>query len=372
MVDAGATKGGIVGRRQTVPLSIAAIASYLRRVVGPDARLVDAAPLTADEAAEHKGFGYGEPVRVRYSVNGERRALVIHTMAPDIFGHDRRADRAAALLGSYDIFTSPAHVRALDVGFIEDGELTPGGRGEPFLVTEYAEGELYAGDLHRLATQDRASRRDHARVRALVSYIAAMTKRRGAPAEYRRAIRDIVGGGEGIFGLRDAYADDDPIATPERLAKLTSAACAARERLRSFEHRATHIHGDLHPYNVLFDDADQLRLLDRSRGGVGDVADDVTCMAINYLAAALRERGVFSGALRELWSELWSRVAEETGDREMVCVVPVFFAWRTLVLASPVWYPDAPAAVREALLRMSERLLGGASFDPARVDELIA
>ena len=172
--------------------------------------------------------------------------------------------------------------------------------------------------------------------------------------------------------MRDAYTDDDPVATPARLAGITMQACTARERLRGFEHRARHTHGDLHPFNVLFDARDGIHLLDRSRGGIGDTADDVTCMTINYLAIALLHRGSFTGALRDLWTDLWSSVVEATGDKEMLLVVPVFFAWRVLVLASPLWYPETPASVRETLLRFAERLLGGATFDPMRVDELLA
>ncbi len=361
-----------MGRRQGVALDVSAIASYLRRAIAPDARFIDAGPLTGDESAEHKSFGYGEPVRVRYSVNGDVRMLVLHTMAPDAFGHDRRADRVAQVLGAYDICDSPAHVHALDVGFVEGGELISGGRGEPFLVTEFAHGELYAHDLHAIAGHDRVSARDDVRLNTIVAYLATMASRRGEPAQYRRAVRDVVGSGEGIFGLRDAYADDDPVATPTRLAAIVVGACEARERLRKFEHRATQTHGDLHPYNILFGPGDQLHLLDRSRGGIGDIADDVTCLAINYLAFALRHRGSFIGALRELWAALWSRVIAATADREMLSVVPLFFTWRTLVLASPVWYPDTPDAVRHQLLRFSERLLAGATFDPDRVDALIA
>lgn len=361
----------IVGRRQGVALEVRAIESYLRRTVGPEASLIEARSLSQDELAEHKGFGYGEPILVRYRVNSDQRRLVLHTMAGDQFGHDRRADRVAAMIGQYDTFDSPRHVRALDLGFVEDGELVSGGYGEPFLVTAYADGAIYAHDLHALADADQPASRDYARVRAIASYISEMARRPATPAQYRRAIRDIVGGGEGIFGLRDAYSDEDPIATPARLERIVLQACGARERLRRFEHRATQTHGDLHPFNVVFDTDNRLCLLDRSRGGFGDIADDVTCMAINYLAFALQRRGSFAGALRALWAELWSRVMEESGDREILHVVPVFFAWRTLVLASPVWYPDTTAEVRDTLLRFAERLLEGAPFDPTRVDELL-
>jgi len=44
------------------------------------------------------------------------------------------------------------------------------------------------------------------------------------------------------------------------------------------------------PFNVLFDDDTTFWLLDRSRGGWGDLADDISCMTINYLFFSLQRR----------------------------------------------------------------------------------
>ncbi len=50
----------------------------------------------------------------------------------------------------------------------------------------------------------------------------------------------------------------------------------------------------------------------------------------------------------------------ETGDEELLQVVPPFFIWRALVLASPLWYPALDVDVRRLLFRQVLRSLGGA------------
>jgi hypothetical protein len=75
--------------------------------------------------AQLKTYGYGKPVLIRYRVGDQERRSVLRTMAPNAFGHERRTDRAAGLLLSYDSFNDlPQHVRALDLGVLRaDGQL---------------------------------------------------------------------------------------------------------------------------------------------------------------------------------------------------------------------------------------------------------
>ena len=63
-------------------------------------------------------------------------------------------------------------------------------------------------------------------------------------------------------------------------------------------------------------------------------------------------------------STFWRRYLERSGDVALLEVVAPFFAWRMLVVTSPVWYPDVPDDVRERLLGFVERLLAGRRFDP--------
>jgi hypothetical protein len=294
-------------------------------------------------------------------------------MSPDPFGHDRRADRADLMLLAFDTFTGiPQHIRPLEVGaFDDDGALVPMATGEVWLATEYVEGRLYADDLDRLASSDAPEDGDVERAEALGRYLAGLHAER-APAEaWQRIVRDAVGSGEGIFGLCDSYPVDHPVATLPRLAAIEAAAVRWRWRLRGRADRARRTHGDFHPFNLLFREGTDFSVLDCSRGAAGEPADDLTALSINYLFFALDRRGRFDGALRVLWDRFWSSWLTGTGDREVLEVVAPFFAWRGLVVASPVWYPGVADDVRDRLLRFVERLLAGEPFDPEGVDELL-
>jgi len=328
---------------------------------------------TADET--HKSAGYGAPRRVRLrAADGGERALVFHLATADEFGHDRRADRAAEQLLAFDTFARiPRHVRALDVGAVAgDGLVSLRQAGEFYLVTEWADGTPYAEDLRRIAAERRAGDGDVARCVALARYLVELHRRRSSgAAAYRRAARDLVGGGEGIFGMLDGYGDDTPGAPPERLAAIERCCVEWRHRLRRHVARATTIHGDFHPFNVVFTGGDDFTLLDASRGSIGDPADDVTAMAINYFFFALDHEGAWEGGLGHLWHTFWRTYLEGSSDRELLSVAAPFFAWRGLVVASPAFYPALPAGARDRILRLVSRALEADHFDPRFADEVL-
>src|SRR5690606_17668872 len=142
-------------------------------------------------------------------------------------------------------------------------------------------------------------------------------------------------------GLCDSYPDGHPVATSQRLERIEKACVEWRWRLRGHGERACRTHGDFHPFNILFRADVDFTALDCSRGAVGEPADDVTCLSINYLFFALASgRAQFDGPLRTLWDTFWARYLEVTGDHEILQMVAPFFAWRGLVVASPVWYPN--------------------------------
>ena len=361
-------------RAVQAPMTRGALQDYLRRNGYPDAEVRALTPLGRDASQGPKAYGYGRPLRVSFTSGGASRDLVLRTMAADPFGHDRRADRAAVLLLAADTFGEvPRHVAPLDAGALgPDGELVPMAKGEIFLITEYAEGSLYAQDLRAL--EGRASPRplDKARTEALARYLAALHGERRDGALYVRSLRDTVGSGEGIFGLCDSYPRGHPVASAARLLAIEQEANRWRWRLKERTGRCRRIHGDFHPFNILFrGNDDDFTVLDASRGGAGDPADDVTCLSVNYLAFGVRGKDRFEGALRDLWKVFWATYLRETGDGEILDAVAPFFAWRVLVLASPVWYPDVADDQRHRLLRFAERLLAGASFDPGCVDAML-
>lgn len=350
-----------------------AVERYLRCVLGNHVRVVDLRRL--GEPEEGKGFGYGVPIRVDYEVAGRRESAVLHTMGPDSFGHEHMSDRARNLLWSHRAFNRlPRHVRSLDVGgFQSGGGLISLGAVEEFcLLTEYAEGQPYALDLERLRNTNRLTDLDLARADALSDYLVEIHSESGNdPRLYIRRNRELVGDGECIMGLVDSYPLHSPF-TPHVLEQIEHRAVDWRWRLKGRTHRLRRVHGDFHPWNILFashsaSGAD-FRVLDRSRGEYGDPADDVTCITLNYVFFSLQRSGKLEGAFDKLFLRFWDRYLEKTGDREILEVAAPFIVFRALVLASPVWYPSLEDSVRKKLLAFILAVLEQQSFDPRQVN----
>jgi hypothetical protein len=343
----------------------------------PDYRItaIDAlAPDSGATGSSGKAAGYGEPVRITLAgPSGDQLELVWRVAAANEFGHDRRADRAANQILAFDDFARmPHHVRAIDLGAIgRDGRLISiRDAGELYLITTYARGTIYADDLRRVAREGRARELDHARVDALTRHLAALhqTPVDCGATRYRRAIRDLVGHGEGIFGIVDGYP---PIAgaPPRRLRDIEKRCVDWRWRLREHEGRLARTHGDCHPFNVVFGEGTELTMLDASRGTCGEPADDLTAMAINYVLFALDTPRAWDG-LGPLWHRLWDGYQRARPDRVLYAVAPPFFAWRALVVCNPTFYPSLSAAGRDALLGLAETALDTLHFDPAWADGL--
>lgn len=358
-----------------------ALEQVVARVM-PGATLVGVEPFGVDAAAEAdaattKGVGYGAPLRLSVrDAEGRPQVLVFHTATSDQFGHDRRADRAAEMLLGFDRFGRiPHHVQALDVGAItRDGAglVSLAEAGEFYLLTSFAPGHLYAEELRRIGHEARITSQDELHTETLARYLVALHRQKYRDEKrYARAIRDLVGSGEGMFGIVDAYAPDVPAAPPERLMAIERRALEWRWRIKRRSERLSRTHGDFHPFNVVFD-GDQLALLDASRGCMGDPADDVTCMAINYVFFAVDHPKAWHGALGKLWHRFWEVYLSESEDHELLDVCAPFLAWRGLVVANPVWYPDVQPDARDRVLALIERTLDAERFQPELAEELFA
>ncbi|MGZ6126475.1 MAG: phosphotransferase [Myxococcales bacterium] len=321
--------------------------------------------------------GYGKPLRVAVrGPGGERRVLVFRTASSNVFGHDRRSDRAAGMLLSFDTFDAiPDHVRALDVGTIlPDGRLLSLGGGDEFyLLTGFAEGRMYSEDLRRIAAEGVARDADVARCEALARWLVRLHATRiDEPDSWTRAVRDLLGHGEGIFGMVDGYGPSVPAAPPARLRAIEERCLAFRWRLRGREARLSRTHGDFHPFNVVFEEGEGARftLLDASRGCKGDPADDVTAMAVNFVFFAIDRRASWTKGLGRLWQRFWDVYLGESGDVGLLETAAPWFAWRCLVVCSPRFYPGLPAEARDAILGLAERALDAPRLDPAWAGEL--
>jgi len=344
----------------------------------PRGRMVRCEELGLDPsgAVSRKQAGYGRPMKVSvHEEDGTERTLVFRTASKNEFGHDRRADRADELLVAFDTFNAiPGHVRALDVGAI-----TPSGLrslsdwDELYLITTFAEGRIYADDLRAITRERAATQQDLDRCEALARWLVELHHEQVSdPVAWRRAVRDLVGHGEGIFGVVDAYPPDVPGAPPGRLQAIEHKCLDWRWRLRSRPDRLRRTHGDFHPFNIVFAEGTHFTLLDASRGGRGDPADDVTALSINYLFFALQEPRAWQRGFGPLWRRFWDTYLALSGDRAVLETAAPFLAWRALVLGCPRFYPDLAPAARGALLALADRALDAAVFDPSMAEALFA
>ncbi len=132
------------------------------------------------------------------------------------------------------------------------------------------------------------------------------------------------------------------------------------------------VHGDFHPWNILFDkrlESSKFTMLDRSRGEWGEPADDVCALSINYLFYSLRKYGEIRGEFKELFDLFLKTYSQNTNYEELSTAMPLFYVFRALVIASPVWYPDLDDNVRRKIFNFAQNLLDEGKFDYLRVNE---
>lgn len=369
---------------------------YLRTIEQAPVQVVDVQPIgelvQPGEDVEHNGrergsiktFGYGKPLRIRYCTGSEERQVVLHTASASPFGYEYEADRAAAAIRTYsDFATLPHHVPTLDVGLVtQQGEMrSTAGADEYFWLTRYAPGYPYAEDLVRL--RDGADLRtiDVQRAAQLATYLADIHRhKRNEPTLYRRHLRDLFGSGEGIAGLMDSYPTTLARATPRWLEAVETSCVQWHWQLRRSGRLAVQIHGDFHPFNILVEErikrqrvenghgagATIFHLLDRSRSPWGEAADDVSCLAINYLFFSLQRSGTLAPPFTDLWQTFWRTYLHESKDYQLLTVVQPFLVWRALVLSSPLWY-DVTETVRRTLYDFIDAVLHERYFEPRQI-----
>jgi aminoglycoside phosphotransferase (APT) family kinase protein len=213
---------------------------------------------------------------------------------------------------------------------------------------------------------------DVQRAEALAAYLAEIHEvQHDDPRLWRRRLRDLVGHGEGIMGLADSYPAGLPYVTEAALRSIEELANRWRWRLKPHSYRLRQVHGDFHPFNLLFEEDLEFHVLDQSRGEWGEPADDVSCLTINYLFFSLQRFGCLEGPFRDLHDRFWEHYLDLRPDYELAGVVQPWLAWRALVLASPVWYPTIAEGVRRKLLTFARRVLSTRRYDYGRVNQYL-
>ncbi len=325
-------------------------------------------------------------------------SYVVKSLMTEGFGHDYPSDRAGVFLLDLDEFNNlPKHVKALDVlAEMEDGSVKSiGGGKEYYLLMERGKGKDYFCDLSAFSRKDRLGDLDKNKIHAMTSYLANIhSTRKDSRPLYWRKLRDTVGHGECLMGVLDMYPEGT--LPYDEMAEIIKKSVEWLFRLKPKFRRLSQIHGDFHPGNIWFEEAKSYGsgvgkseiagnkapnseprtgpdfiLLDRSRGPWGEPADDVTALTVNYIFFSIKHHGDIKGPYLEGLKLFYDDYVRLSGDNEIYSVVQLFYAFRGVVVANPVFYPDLTAQQRRTIFRFIRNVLDSEGFEPERVNEYL-
>ena len=340
---------------------------YLKERFGPDTRLA---------SMQELGEGvHGEAYLLKFHTDQGENRLILKALFPSRFGHDHYSDRAQVLLLAQANFNDmPKHVRATDVvGESPDRLISVKDAREFYIFMEAAGGTPYFEDLEAILKRVHLHTRDIERARMLAHFLTEIHDvGYGGPDAgilYRRRIRDLVGHGECVMGIIDAY---DPVdfTTEDELVLYAGKCLDWWGKIRNRGERLCNVHGDYHPGNIRLQ-GDDFVLLDRSRGSWGEAADDVSCLTMNYIHYALKDRGAFAGPFEELFRHFLAAYLEKRDDPGLFEVAQPFFAFRVLVIANPKFYPDDTLKTKRRLIDFGFSVLDAERFEPKNISDYI-
>jgi len=342
---------------------------YFQKNYGAEPGSVEVSPL---------GRGsHGQGFRVAYTIGGIEKRLIVKTLEGGIgLGHDNPSDRASVFIQAREAYGRlPGHVKSLDVLALDrQGRIfsIDGGR-EYYLVMEEAKGRDYFADLTEMAGLSSLTARDKTRIKAMASYLARIhSKKKDSPRLYYRKLRDTIGHGECLMGVLDTYVDGGGFTNLAEMADIEKSCIDWRAKLKPLADRLSAVHGDFHPGNILFGRGANFTLLDRSRGEYGEPADDVTALTINYVFSSLIRHGKLAGAYDEALRLFFDEYISASGDTGVLDAAAPFYAFRGVVVANPLFYPDVTAEVRGRLFGFIHGTLRAGCFDPAKVNNYIS
>jgi len=341
------------------------VQGYLRRSYGIDTKLLG---IEALGEGVH-GVGY----LIKFSTPLEEHRLIMKALFPSRFGHDHYSDRAQVLLlANANYNDMPRHIKAVDVvGESPDRLISVKNAKEFYIFMEEAKGVSYFKDLDAILQRGYLDELDKKRAQMLAHFLADIHALRysgeSAKILYRRRIRDLIGHGECIMGIVDVY-DSVDFTTDKELLFYVARCLNWWGKIRDECDRLCSVHGDYHPGNIRLQ-GDDFVLLDRSRGSWGEPADDVTCLSINYIHYALKDRGTFAGPFAELFRHFLETYLKKTNDEGFFKFAQPFFAFRVLVIANPKFYPKDTTETKRKLLNFGLSVLETEKFDTEKITD---
>lgn len=366
-----------------------ALKEYLRQEFGGDSRI----------QIKKLGSGvHGAGFLIEIETDEGLKSFVIKGLVPKDFSHDYPSDRAGVFLLDLDEFKNlPKHVKAIDVlAEVEDGKIkSVGGGREYYLLMEKAEGRDYFKDLDGFRDKERLDSADIEKIISMTSYLSEIHAiKKDSRTLYWRKLRDNIGHGECIMGVLDTYPDG--VLSYDEMAEIEKKTVDWRARLKPSFKRLSEIHGDFHPGNILFKEVNRNRsedgisnrgnpespnselrtgfdfiLLDRSRGPWGEPADDITALTINYIFFSVRFHGRMKGAYDEGLKLFFEDYVRRSGDSDIYSVVQPFFAFRGVVVANPLFYPELTLPQRKRIFRFVNNVLNEEVFDPEKINDYL-
>jgi hypothetical protein len=268
----------------------------------------------------------------------------------------------------------PNHIKAIDVlGETPDRFISLKEIQEFHLFMDEAKGDPYFKDMNEILARGRLTEVDRKRAKVLAQFLSEIhaIKYRGKDRKtrYRRRIRELIGHGECIMGMIDAY-DRVEFTTDRELIDYAGKCLGWWGKLRDKSERLCRVHGDYHPGNIWFQ-GDDFTLLDRSRGSYGEPACDLSCLGVNYIYYAIKNSGAFEGPFAELFRLFVDTYLEETKDYGFFKVTQPFFAFRVLVLANPKFYPNDTIETKRKLLNFGHSVLDTEIFHMEKISDYI-
>jgi|SRR3989338_5305161 len=336
---------------------------------------------------EYKRIGtgwHGTGYKVIFESNGKKEVIVLRTKRPEGFSHDYAADRAASFLLQHTIAKKlPKHNKSFDVvGIAKNKIVSIGNCNEFFHVVKLADGKLYMDELIEIKNKKSINSLDLEKANLLADYLSKIHniaflnkvrhkhKKALAKSIYRRHLRECIGHGEMLLGVLDTYPSKLAWTNKKEFVKIVNLANELREGLKDNYHRLRYMHGDFHPGNIIFKGNDFM-LLDASRELYGEPADDLTTLGINYIWFSIMQNGDFSGNFKKLFLAFWNNYITKTKDYEINYFAPLFFAFRGVVVAHPLFYKEQSDGCRRKIFNFIVNVLNEKKFDVKKINSYL-